>query len=390
MTTLRSLRTAVAVIGIALAARTASAQVTESDTAVSEILLYFSAADGTPLEAKLSLPRHATGPVPVVFYLHGAGPRDADNWVRYRAADGTVRQVSYYGWHAAQLAKSGVAFFRMNKRGCTTDSTGRPVIDRAVFSTATPSVLLSDYQRALAALRMRPEIDPGRIVFFGASEGTRLAPRLAGLAPDGVVGLVLTSYAGDNSRTTVAWQNTIGPWRTTRRLVPGATETELTRAAYDSAVAKTPGLDRRLPFEVIDLDKDGRLTPAELASLVKPRLDAINKAVETRDDDFLWANLLNLTSGYLRDDWDGPPTQEWLRPLAVPIGIFHGELDGTTRVEAVEETRAALAATHPGLTIHLYPGQDHDLGWTPAEVERGGPQALVDALRYASELARAP
>jgi cephalosporin-C deacetylase-like acetyl esterase len=59
-----------------------------SSTNVVDLFIRFSATDGTPLEGKLSLPAGAQGPVPVVFRLHGAGPRTVDNAIQYRASVG--------------------------------------------------------------------------------------------------------------------------------------------------------------------------------------------------------------------------------------------------------------------------------------------------------------
>jgi len=54
-----------------------------------------------------------------------------------------------------------------------------------------------------------------------------------------------------------------------------------------------------------------------------------------------------------------------------PINIFHGEVDGTTRVEGVRETEAAFrAAGRTNLTVHIYPGHGHDLDWTPSRSVR--------------------
>ena len=81
-----------------LAALEAFAQSPKSDKAVDviDVLVRFTATDGTPLEGKLSLPSGATQPVPVVFYLHGAGPSDYDRAVRYRGKDGQPATTRYY------------------------------------------------------------------------------------------------------------------------------------------------------------------------------------------------------------------------------------------------------------------------------------------------------
>ena len=277
----------------------------------------------------------------------------------------------------------------MSKRGCTVEPSGRPVIDRNVFSKATPTVLLADYEKGLDVLRQRTEIDPARIVLSGSSEGTRLAPQLALRSPKGVVGIALTSYESDNQRDTVVWQNTVGPWRNVQKLIPAAVGGKLTRADYDAAVKQDASVAARLPFAALDTDADGVVTEAELARLTRPRLDAILKAVEERNDDFLWQNLANLSSGYLLDGWTAEPTSSFLLKLDMPIAIFHGEADGTTRVEGVRETEAAFrAARKTNLAIHIYPDHDHDLNWTPQGAAAGGPLPYQDAFTFAADVVR--
>jgi pimeloyl-ACP methyl ester carboxylesterase len=361
----------------------------QSSAPFTDVILRFTATDGTPLEGKLSIPAGATGPVPVVFELHGAGPRNYDNAVRFRDTDGQLKTIRYYDYYAREYARRGVAFFRMSKRGCSADSTGRPIVDRAIFSKATSTVLLSDYERGLDELRRRGEIDATRIVLGDSSEGTRLAPMLALRSPNGIVALSLMSYQADNLHDTVVWQNTEGPWRNVTRLIPGAADSALTRAEYDAAVAGDASIAPRLPFAILDADTSGVVTPAELQRLTKPRLDAILKAVEDRNDDLLWQALLNLSSAYLLDGWNAEPTSSSLLRVDLPIAIYHGELDGTTRVEGVRETAAAFReAGKSNLTTNFYPALDHDLGWTPQEASGPGPQPYQDAFDWVARISR--
>jgi len=367
----------------------ASVLAQDSAHATRDVIMRFIAADGTPLEGKLSIPANATGRVPVVFQLHGAGPRNYDNAVRYRDAAGRIQLVRYYDFSARELARHGLAFFRMSKRGNTIPDSGPPRLDRAIFSKATPSVLLDDYKSGLEELRQRAEIDPTRIVLMGSSEGTRLAPQLALNSPAGIVGLVLMSHQSDNAHDTIVWQNTVGVWRNVELLIPAANDSAVTKAEYDAALQADASLAARLPFAAIDTDKDGSMTPRELMALLKPRLDAILKAVEDRNDPFIWQAVLNLSSAYLLEFWRSEPTSAILLKLDLPIGIFHGELDGTTRVEGVRETEGAFrAAGKRTLTVRTYPRHDHDLNWTPQASLGRGPVPFQDAFAFAAELAR--
>lgn len=355
-----------------------------------DILISLQAPDGTPLEGKLTLPSSGEAPFPVVFYLHGAGARTYDSPFVYADAEGKPQVGRYLDFHAQELARRGVALFRMSKRGCTPkDGPPGMAIDRALFSGATMKVLLSDYESGLAALRARAEIDPARVVLVGASEGTRLAAELALRAPDGIVGVVLMGYAADNARDTIVWQNTAGPWRNIKHLAPDARDGDLTREEYDRLVAARPGLARALPFEVFDADGSGALTDEDLRQVTRPRLEAILKAVDEGDDEFLWKQLARLSTAYLMDWWATEPTHTLLVKLDVPVAIYHGGLDGACRVEGVHETEQAFeAAGRDNLTVRIYPLANHDLDWTPATAVDGGPEPYRHVFDFVGALVR--
>jgi pimeloyl-ACP methyl ester carboxylesterase len=197
------------------------------------------------------------------------------------------------------------------------------------------------------------------------------------------------SYQADNIHDTVVWQNTVGPWRAITHLIPAAADDRLTRAEYDEALKTDATLAQRLPFAAFDTDRDAAITRDEAIRVVKPRLDAILKAVEDRNDDFLWAALVNLSSAYLLDGWKAEPTSALLLKVKVPIAIFHGEADGTTRVEGAREAAEAFtSAGRRDLTLFIYPGFDHDLGWTPQGALGPGPKPFQDFFAWVAGRSR--
>ncbi len=382
------------VVGLCLsAARPAPAQQPQAPAGAiwTDQVITFKAADGADLEAKLSLPADREGRVPVVLYLHGAGPRTYDNPFGYRDESGQVQVGCYLDFFAEQLAQRGVALFRMSKRGCKAVGPPRWMqIERDVFSKATMPVLLDDYAAALRQLRERDEIDASRIVLIGSSEGTRLAPLLAQREPHGVVGVLMLGYAADNARDTVIWQSSVGPWRNVQNLIPAARDGTLSREEYDEAVAVSESLAGVLPFAPLDADQNGQLTAEDLERINRPRLEMLLKAVEDRNDDVLWTQLMNLSSGYLLEWWDAEPNWKNLQPLDIPLHIFHGMLDGTCRVEGVHEAEQALRdAGRSNLSVHIYEGENHDLGWSWQSAREGGPAAFRDAFDVVTALVNA-
>ena len=363
-----------------------------TDCAPGERIVIVRTADGLSLEAKLSLPGAIGAPAAAVLFLPGAGPWTFDRPLVYpdfaKLDDmlPDMRVYNYCDFYARELSARGIGFFRMNKRGCgiVRDEQGHPreICNRSLFAQATPSVLLEDYKAALRTLKQEAGVDAQRIVLLGASEGTRLAARLAAECPDGVRAVVMLGYAGDNTRDTLTYQNTIGPWRNVAKLFDTDNNAQITRAEYDEVVRlKGKALAQALPFAELDRNRNGTITPNDMNH--RPRLDQILRAVDHRDDDYLWDNLLQLSSAYLLEDWDSPPLHQTLLRLKLPLAIFHGKDDGACRVECVLETQQAFRkAGQTNLTIHIYPKTNHDLDWTQFLKDEKPPAAFRDVFEY--------
>ncbi|MGY1777641.1 alpha/beta hydrolase family protein [Geodermatophilus sp. SYSU D00804] len=148
-----------------------------------------------PLAGTLTLP-DAPGPVPAVLLAPGSGPLDRDSDHR-RARFGVTRELA----HA--LAGGGLASLRYDKRGVG----GTP----GDWRRAGLHDAADDLARARDALAARPEVDPGRIVLAGHSEGALLAAAVAarGVPVAGVVLLAGSATPGDEL---LRWQaRQIGP-----------------------------------------------------------------------------------------------------------------------------------------------------------------------------------
>jgi pimeloyl-ACP methyl ester carboxylesterase len=149
------------------------------------------AVDAT-LAATLALPApRQAGPIPAVLLIPGSGPVDRDSNVRSMRLDVTR--------HLAEaLADHGVASLRYDKRGVGASGGGD-------WRSVGFWDLVRDAQSALAVLASRPEIDAGRIVVLGHSEGALVATHLAA-HDERVSAAVLLGASAKPGDQVLAWQ----------------------------------------------------------------------------------------------------------------------------------------------------------------------------------------
>ena len=137
-----------------------------------------------PIAGTLTLPDGVV-PAPAVVIASGSGPLDRDSNHRGARFD-VARQL------ALALSVAGLASFRYDKRGVG-ESPGD-------WRTAGLHDNVDDLGRALEAVAGRPEVDAGRIVLAGHSEGAILAAALAarGVPTAGVVLLCMSATPGED------------------------------------------------------------------------------------------------------------------------------------------------------------------------------------------------
>lgn len=109
--------------------------------------------DGTSVQARISVPVGATGPLPGVVFVHGAG---------------TGKFAQAFTAQARALAEHGVVAMVPDKRLDTYTTRHRDYVAMA-----------QDYLRSVDLLRDRPEVDPARVSVYAESEGGWIAPVMA-------------------------------------------------------------------------------------------------------------------------------------------------------------------------------------------------------------------
>lgn len=130
--------------------------------------------DGTEVFATLSLPEGASEEVPGALIVSGSGPTDRDGNSELRPSADTNLNL------ARVLAEAGVASLRYDKLGSGETGLGGHDPEEPV----DPQVFDDQFAAAYEQLLSQPEIDPGRTLVVGHSEGALYALRAHELVRD--------------------------------------------------------------------------------------------------------------------------------------------------------------------------------------------------------------
>jgi len=125
--------------------------------------LVLTVADGTRLRAVVTKPQGAQGRLPAILFVP---------WLSCSTV--AIPRENLDGWSVMLqrlVRESGAVVWRTDKRGV-----GGSDGDCAALDYETE---LADQRASLDALRRRPDVDPRRIVIFGGSMGSNMAPLLA-------------------------------------------------------------------------------------------------------------------------------------------------------------------------------------------------------------------
>ncbi len=243
---------------------------------------------GHVLTGTLTLPAGERGPVPAVVLSTGSGPQDRD------AASPAIPGYRPFRQVADTLSRRGIAVLRLDDRGVGGSGGVLPDVTTADFA--------DDVRAAVAYLRARPEIAPGRIGLVGHSEGGVIAPMVAAADPR-IRGVALLAAPSRPGRELSMYQN--------RALVDAVAE--LTAAQRDSIMAGIPA-----------------------------QLDALAAA-----------------NPWLRY-WFAYDPRPTLRRVRAPVLVLHGATDRQVpEAQARELAETARAAGNRDVTLRVFAGLNH-------------------------------
>ena len=324
-----------------------------------EVDLPYRTAEGVEVEGRLcwraDLP---PGKAPAVLLIHGSNSgarlrKDLDGTIPgSETVDGRVARR--FRDLARALAREGFVAYRTAKRGYALD----PERDRLeVVATITLERSVADGRRALARLREQERVDPKRVVLFGHSEGTVVAPIVAQDDAD-VVGLILTGTVVDMDRV-ARYQAVQRPVEAGFAAFDQDADGKVTRAELDRGRLRGWTIPPWLGGRGVDRDQDGAVSRDEAEAQLLPAYRAF--LAQARDPDDYWHGHLTVAKNL-----------DLLPRLArLPMIVVTGELDWRTPTRDVRELeRAMVRAGHPDHLFVYCPGLGH--GFSPPLPPRPG------------------
>lgn len=267
------------------------------------------------LSATLSLPKNVSARVPGAVLISGSGPQDRD---------GNPAGNNIYRLIGDQLANHGVAVLRHDDRGVGRSSTPT--------KPTTYRDLIDDTKSAIAYLRSRQEVDPGKIVLIGHSEGGETAAVIATEDPR-VAGVVFVAGAYLENIERLLLEQTIYQGGITDSVDPA---------------------DRR-----------------KLPKLVQQILGIIEEAKAGKSDEKP-SDLHEYFRQHLAIDLPA-----LYRRIKCPVLLLQGERDALVLAyHAVEVAMLLAESENNDVTLRIFPGLSHGFSPSPLDHSLSGPQKL--------------
>lgn len=281
--------------------------------------------DGARLRTIVTKPQGAAGRLPAIQFIQ---------WLSCDTVE--IPAEGGGGWNRMMrtvITRSNALVLRVEKSGVG-DSRGVPCA-QLDYNTE-----LAHHQAALAYLRSRADIDPARIVVFGASMGSNYAPLVA---------------RGQSVAGVAVWGGGARTWYE-RQLAFDRRALEL---GGKPATEIAPAMIRYAEFEFLYLQK--RLTPAQIAKK-RPELAQVWSQIVGTEGTLHYGRPLAFHQQAQQQDW----AAAWSEVKA-PVLAMLGEYDWFEEPRSAELIARIANQRAPGSgEFHLIPGMDHHFSLYPS------------------------
>ena len=322
--------------------------------------------DGESIVGRLSMPEGSANVPTVVVFIPGTGP---NTYLNKRKIGN--KEFNYYDLFEAEFLKRGIGFFTYNRRGVEIGD--KPPyydkVDSAEYAKYTPKQEVLDVESILSDLRKVDRLKDTRIALLGASEGTIIAAMVADRMVEKVDDLLLFGYANDNMFDIIKWQfSGVTSIINLKKYFDTNKDNVFSRAEYESKdTIATLGRVRvlnNLPFDTLDMVKDGNLDYKDFGARNKPFYNYLLKMIDEGNDTWIWKNYFRITSLWLKEHFKLEANKTRLLNIDIPIYIFQGVEDANASVDGAYDIQARFKnANKTNLKCFIFEGHNHDLNY---------------------------
>ena len=337
-------------------------------------------SDGEETVARLCLPKGKEIKT-IVVTVHGTGPC---TYIVQR--DG----FNYYDMLADGFCEKGVGFFTYNRRGVDLGDVAPwyDTVDSAKYAKYLPHIEAEDIETMIAFLKKDPRFANCKIILYGISEGSIIASMVADRKKVQVDALFLHGYAHENLYDIIEWQNSgegVMISANSKFDVNGdkGIDEEEYKLEDPTVAAYRAYLFQSMPFEVLDVVKDGRIDILDIRKMREPFIEMFRSKVEENDGEWIWNNYFRVTIGWLKEHFELEPNKSRLLRVDVPIYVFHGMEDANVPVETVYELEQSFKDKgKTNLKAFVFDKHNHDLNlndWFVTKSFSEGLQKIFDS-----------
>ncbi len=213
-------------------------------------------------------------------------------------------------------------------------------VDRAVYRSYTPQTCVADLEDWTALLQAHPRCAGAELLLLGVERGDhdRSGCGCRGAVP--LAGLLLAGYANGTMEEALDWQQGLGLYTMLCQYFDADGDGSISREEFETG----PGAVREAleaTFSGLDLDGDGRITPADLEAVYAGGAGRRSSGPSRRGTTSGFGNTTQSPHYQLvPGPPEVPPNRETLPRLDLPIHILQGRWDANTPAED--------APGHPG------------------------------------------
>lgn len=317
--------------------------------------------DGEIVEGKLDLPANTKQIKELVIYVHGTGPNTYLNKRKFGNST-----FNFFDYFSEEFNKRGIAFFVANKRGV--EMSDQPPtfekVDRAKFKKATPTVLAQDIASSIKILRQDKRLKKAKIILFGWSEGTIIAPMVAE-KKNKVDALFLAGYVHENMSDVIKWQfSGVATIRAVNKILDKNADGTINKAEFEAETESAKAMRAGRSFEQFDVNQDKLIDAKDFEQMAAPKYKMVLEKTAAKDDDWIWQNYFHISTDWLIEHAKLEANKTRMLRLKMPIYIFHGEDDANCDVNWVYDLKERFAkAKKKNLQTFVFKNHDHNLNF---------------------------